>query len=528
MKDNRRILIVDDQEDLRLQVARLLRADSANTSKPLLDQIRKRLSRNQVAAPDRDNEIHYDVETVGEGQAAFEQVKASAHAGRPYAVLFLDMRMPGWDGLRTAQNIRAVDKDLEIVIMTAYADYSQEELVHQIGVAEKLLYLKKPFQPEEVRQLARALTEKWNLTQRERERLTLTNRLMHESTALTRGAQRNLGESARAILGAFISFLDADRGLVARLMHGELEVCAITNPAEESALIERSQQAKSEGRCATDEGNQAAYFPIVFEEFDGFIYVEGKSISFDFEQLRPFLDILSETSREVLKNMFLLQQHSREKRLAVLGTAMRRISHAMDSELEVVRQVAEQLAEDGKRKEVLDRAVRRLDRLSSNIAQFSDARREPAKQAIRVVDLLQAACESIRDRLEAADVDVRIFGDAHETSLMADSELLEFSISRLLENSVNALEALPPAQERRIELQCEAGDLVSIVVTDTGPGISPEIMTHLFDPFMSAGDGLGLGATIARQAINQHGGSIRAEPADQGARLVIQLPKAEP
>ena len=203
--------------------------------------------------------------------------------------------------------------------------------MQQIGVAEKLLYLKKPFQPEEIRQLARALTEKWNLTQRERERLLLTNRLMNESTALTRGVQRNLGETARAILGAFVSFLDADLGIVARTLHGELEVCAITHPAQQGALVERISAVGMPERRRTDDTAQTAYFPIRFEDFEGFIYLEGKGISFDFEQLEPFLDILSETAREVLKNMFLLQQHSREKRLAVLGTAMQ--THRWSHEL---------------------------------------------------------------------------------------------------------------------------------------------------------------------------------------------------
>ncbi len=533
MKANRRILIVDDQEDLRLQVARLLRKEKSSEARPLLDQIRKRFARNHAPAAEAPG-IQYDVETVGEGQLAFEQVKESTDAGNPFAVLFLDMRMPGWDGLRTAQNIRAVDKDIEIVIMTAYADYNQEELVQQIGVAEKLLYLKKPFQPEEIRQLARALTEKWNLTQRERERLLLTNRLMNESTALTRGVQRNLGETARAILGAFVSFLDADLGIVARTLHGELEVCAITHPAQQGALVERISAVGMPERRRTDDTAQTAYFPIRFEDFEGFIYLEGKGISFDFEQLEPFLDILSETAREVLKNMFLLQQHSREKRLAVLGTAMQRIAGVMSSELEQLKEVGNSVRTAGTKKvpelcDKLDRSILRLEQLSKNISRFNKSgTQELNRRSIRVHDLVQAAFESCRERLEEFSIDMHI-QEGHDLKIEGDHEVLEFSIARLIKNSINALRTQPVGSERRIVAHCErVGKNAKITLTDTGSGIADEIRDRLFDPFQASGDGLGLGTTIANQAISQHGGCVRAESADQGAKFVVLLPLLTP
>jgi YesN/AraC family two-component response regulator len=74
------------------------------------------------------------------------------------------MRMPpGWDGLKTIEHIWKVDPNVQIVICTAYSDYSWGEITERLGKSENLLILKKPFDSAEVAQLASALTEKWIL-----------------------------------------------------------------------------------------------------------------------------------------------------------------------------------------------------------------------------------------------------------------------------------------------------------------------------------------------------------------------------
>ena len=88
-------------------------------------------------------------------------------AGRPYAMAFVDIRMPpGWDGIETVQRIWAEYPGLQVVICTAYSDYSWDNITKTLGHSDQLLILKKPFDTIEVMQLALALTEKWNLTLR--------------------------------------------------------------------------------------------------------------------------------------------------------------------------------------------------------------------------------------------------------------------------------------------------------------------------------------------------------------------------
>jgi DNA-binding LytR/AlgR family response regulator len=86
---------------------------------------------------------------------------------RPYALAFVDMRMPqGWDGAQTIEELWKVDPNLQVVVCTAYSDYSWEELLFRLHAHDRLLILKKPFDNIEVQQMANTLTAKWDMARR--------------------------------------------------------------------------------------------------------------------------------------------------------------------------------------------------------------------------------------------------------------------------------------------------------------------------------------------------------------------------
>ena len=124
-----------------------------------------------------------------------EYIAKAIKEGSPYALAFVDIRMPpGWNGIETIKYIWEIDKDIQIVICTAYSDYSWEETVEQLGQRENLLILKKPFDHVAVRQLAMALTKKWQLLQESRSYTTKLEKnvkertkSLEESLSITRG-----------------------------------------------------------------------------------------------------------------------------------------------------------------------------------------------------------------------------------------------------------------------------------------------------------------------------------------------------
>ncbi|MDD5697467.1 MAG: response regulator [Victivallaceae bacterium] len=218
MVKNNRILIVDDQEDLREQLGKLLvNSGQPNKTSSLVQSMRARL---MGIEPEKQNPPlrtapRYDIDTAGQGEEAFEMVKAALNNKAPYAVMFTDMRMPpGWDGLTTAKKIREIDKNIEIVIMTAYADHNQSTIAEEVGMPEKLLYIKKPFQAEEIFQLALSLTAKWNAECLER----LRRAWLEKTLVCMRTARHNANTADNpylATLNSFLFFLNAPKGMAA-------------------------------------------------------------------------------------------------------------------------------------------------------------------------------------------------------------------------------------------------------------------------------------------------------------------------
>src|SRR5262249_22767547 len=103
--------------------------------------------------------------------------------GRRYSLAFVDVRMPpGWDGIETTARLWEVDADLQVVICTAYSDYSWDELTTKIGASDRMVILKKPFDHVEALQLAHALTEKWQLLQQAKRKLEDLEKLVAEKT----------------------------------------------------------------------------------------------------------------------------------------------------------------------------------------------------------------------------------------------------------------------------------------------------------------------------------------------------------
>jgi diguanylate cyclase len=107
---------------------------------------------------------NFTIDCASQGQEGLELVQKAESQGEPYALAFVDGRMPpGWDGVETIQNLWKASPELQVVLCTAYADYSWQEIRRVLGETESMLILKKPFDNMEVLQLAHTLTRKWEL-----------------------------------------------------------------------------------------------------------------------------------------------------------------------------------------------------------------------------------------------------------------------------------------------------------------------------------------------------------------------------
>ena len=110
-----------------------------------------------------DEEIDYAIESALSGEEGLALVEKFRDSANPIAMAFVDMRMPpGWNGLETIKHLWECDPRIQIVICSAYSDVSWDTIRKELGNRDNLLILRKPFEPEEVQQLAATLTYKWH------------------------------------------------------------------------------------------------------------------------------------------------------------------------------------------------------------------------------------------------------------------------------------------------------------------------------------------------------------------------------
>ncbi|HEY5232490.1 MAG TPA: PAS domain-containing protein [Verrucomicrobiae bacterium] len=175
---NRRILIIDDNRAIHDDFRKILSPVTAAAA--ALDVAESELFGEQENAVKKGN---YEIDSAYQGQDGVVMVKRALDEGRPYAMAFVDIRMPpGMDGVETTQKIWAVDPEVQIVLCTAYSDYSWDEMFEKIGDSDGLLILKKPFDTVEALQLAQALTEKWWLQRQSNEKMEELEGMVAERT----------------------------------------------------------------------------------------------------------------------------------------------------------------------------------------------------------------------------------------------------------------------------------------------------------------------------------------------------------
>jgi len=157
---NRRILIIDDNQNIHSDFREVLMGkgnravDLAETASEIFG----------TALESSDPEL-FEIDSALQGREGVEMVRSAADEGRPYALAFVDLKMPpGWDGIETIQRLWQACPDLQVVVCTAHFECQWRDIIEALGPTNKLLVLKKPYDNVEVVQMARVLTEKWILT----------------------------------------------------------------------------------------------------------------------------------------------------------------------------------------------------------------------------------------------------------------------------------------------------------------------------------------------------------------------------
>jgi two-component system NtrC family sensor kinase len=199
----------------------------------------------------------------------------------------------------------------------------------------------------------------------------------------------------------------------------------------------------------------------------------------------------------------------------------------------VIRDVTDQkmLQEQRTAAEMIYAEARRASRIVQNLLTFA-RQHKPERTPTSVNQVLDDTLELRGYELRVRGIDVQRDYDEQSPETMADAHQLQQVFLNLITNAEQAMERAERDQQRLAIRTRRTGDLIRIEVEDTGPGIPPNLLERIFNPFFTTkptGSGTGLGLSISLGIVREHEGRIWAENAPQGgARFVIELPIVAP
>ncbi|MCJ8347354.1 response regulator [bacterium] len=186
-----RILIVDDNPSIHDDYRKILAAKTSAQEE--FDQLSMQLFDDEL--PPAYKEPIIDLDFAFQGEEAFEMVKVAYKENNPYILIFMDIRMPpGMDGIETIKKVWELHPDQEVIVCTAFTDYSWLDIQAKLNIKNRFLVLKKPFDSIEVKQLASCLIAKSRLGQQNK---TVLNDLKIEKEKVESSYQKLVDETER-------------------------------------------------------------------------------------------------------------------------------------------------------------------------------------------------------------------------------------------------------------------------------------------------------------------------------------------
>jgi CheY-like chemotaxis protein len=157
----RRVLVVDDNSDIHRDFQKLLAPRPPTTT---LDQLNDELFGPKASVRPVSE---FEVLCASNGVDAMRLLERECAAGRRFDLAFVDMRMPGWDGLETITNLWTLQHDLKVIVCTAYMDYSWQDVLQRLN-RPGLRLLRKPWSSSDLMAIVHELTGRSPPTQRSR------------------------------------------------------------------------------------------------------------------------------------------------------------------------------------------------------------------------------------------------------------------------------------------------------------------------------------------------------------------------
>ncbi|MBT9582859.1 response regulator [bacterium] len=532
---NRRILVVDDNPAIHEDFQKILGSAGADGLADL-DQLELELL--DISDPQEESAL-YQLDYASGGQQALEMLVQARQEGNPYSMAFVDMRMPpGWDGLETIERLWQEDPQLQVVICTAYSDYSWDELQARVKSAENLFLLSKPFDMMEIRQAAAAMTLKRHLTAS----ATAHIDSLEETLGQSREKLQETNQRLKAILDAApVGILTADadfqiRGLnrVAQELFGLTSEEAAGRPLQ--ALLSVPHPAEGSYICSGLRVDQSS-FPA---------QLKLSQLALDSGLLNICIVVdQTERQRAEAERRQLESQLFQAQKLESLGILAGGVAHDFNNMLMAIIGYSETALLDAPDSGPLRDMVVNIKATALQAAAVTQQMLSYAGRASCSIEPLSLN-EVVRGcaHLLKLSVPAHISWNLELAEALPKAEADPGLLQQIIVNLVmNAAEAIG-ADQGSITLstgkqsldrdflstnsmpQAEPGLYAWLACRDSGPGLAGSLLARIFDPFFSTkADGRGLGLSSVLGIVKSHQGTLRVESeVGQGSTFWVYFP----
>ena len=550
-----RILIIDDNREIQADFRKIL-APQTNSTTGIALQAAKSLLFSQPAETSATPAVTYQIDTATQGQEGLQMVEQAANEGRPYALAFVDVRMPpGWDGIETVAHIWQKFPELPVVICTAYSDYSWSEMISKLGHSDNLVILRKPFEAVEVLQLAHSFTRKWLLARQIRTHIEELDGLVQSRTRNLQETNEALRHSEERFAKAFRNnpvplalqtvgerrYVDVNESFLRLTGFKREEILGQIPPGWKLFPISETKcdmldalSAKRPVRCLQTELRTPDGRSLT-------VLVSAEVIELD-NQMHLLISIQDITERLNIEN-----QLRQAQKMEAVGQIAAGIAHDFNNILSVIQGHAElQLNmghEDGSLVQSLHEiagASARAASLTRQLLAFS------RKQMLhrRPIDLRESLdnLSKMLQRIIGEHICLQIQCAENLPPVLADAVGLEQVVINL---AVNARDAMPrggpltisaesvtiDAEYQKREPDALIGTFVRLSVADKGSGMDETVRKKIFEPFFTTkevGKGTGMGLATVYGIVKQHQGWIEVESEPEvGSVFKVFLPVAD-
>jgi two-component system cell cycle sensor histidine kinase/response regulator CckA len=537
LKPNHRILVIDDNPSIHTDFRDIL--CPKNSSSEAARKLEAALFDEDQPSADP---MSFQLESAFQGQEGLAMVEQSLAENRPYAMAFVDVRMPpGWDGVETIARIWKIYPELQIVVCTAYSDYSWEEMRAKVGQPDSLLVLKKPFDNVEVQQIAHALTKKWmlniqtglQLAELEQANKSLAiseerfSKAFHESP-LPSGIQSFSDQCFVDVNQRLAEIVGCKREEIIGRTAAELRLW------EKPALAEQWREALSRQELVRDQEANLRTQTGALREMRA-------SLSLLALSGQPHVLLLAQ---DVSEQALLERQLRQAQKMEAIGQLAAGVAHDFNNILTVIQGHAgimqQKMNSENPQTKSLEQIIQASARAATLIRQLLMFSRKQVMQFqhLNLNDNLSNAINML-ERLVGEHVQIDFRTQNPIPAIHADSSMMEQIAMNL---AVNARDAMPNGGRLAIITSVQTihrapipmdpeqrdGDYVCLTFSDTGTGMDTQILGRIFEPFFTTkppGKGTGLGLSTVFGIVRQHQGWLEVESKpNKGTTFHIYFP----